>query len=135
MADTVLEGQTVMVWDPARVTPTPWPGIVDFYRGLEDRNHDFQPLRLLASHVASRPYAASLVGATSGTAMLVAAGSAPDWTRDALRVDLGLDGSIRFHAPESSPPRPGRSRAFQCDGERIVATFERAVRDAGWLEP
>jgi hypothetical protein len=122
-----------MVWDPARITPTPWFGVIEFFRNLEDRNHDFLPLRLLATHVASQAYAASLRGATSGTALLAAGGTSLDWKRDAIRVDVGLDGSIRFTLPAKDEARPAPPRTFECDGSKIVGSFERALRDAGWI--
>jgi hypothetical protein len=113
-----------MVWDPARVTPKSWAEVVDFFRNLEDRNHDFSPLGRLAERLASKPEAPPLFGATSGTSLLVARRASADWAHDALRVDVGLGGSIRFIVPG----KPAR----ECDGDRIVATFEALLRDAGW---
>jgi hypothetical protein len=122
-----------MVWDPARITPTPWLGVIEFFRNLEDRNHDFQPVRLLAAHVASQTYAASLRGATSGTSLLAAGGHAFDWKRHAIRVDVGLNGSIRFTLPAKEGARPASPRTFECDGAKIIESFERSLRDAGWI--
>jgi hypothetical protein len=121
-----------MVWDPARITPKPWGAIAHGYRHIEDRNHDFQPLRRLAEHVASARYAPSLFGATSGTALLVARAADADWTRDALRVDVGLGGSIRLVRPQKDQ---AKSATSECDGEKIVEAFEAFLREAGWVGP
>ncbi len=121
-----------MVWDPARITPKPWAAILESYRYIEDRNDDFRPLTRLAEHVASASYATSLFGATSGTALLVARSSDADWTRDALRVDVGLGGAIRLSRPQKDHARPTTS---ECEGERIVEAFEAFLREAGWVGP
>ncbi len=120
-----------MVWDPARVTPQPWEGILAFYRHVEERNDDFRPMRQLVEHVAGQPYAASIVGATSGTALLVAPRAEADWLHEALRVDVDLGGSIRFTLPAPPPARPS---SFECDGD-IVSAFESRLRKARWLIP
>jgi hypothetical protein len=117
-----------MVWDPARVTPKSWAGVVEFYRNLQDRNDDFSPLGRLAERLASRASsveAPPLFGATSGTSLLLARRADADWAHDALRIDVGLGGSIRFILP-------GKPGARECDGERIVETFEALLRDARW---
>ena len=119
-----------MVWDPARITPQPWPSVLAFYRQVEERNHDFLPLRHLVEHVASRPYAASIAGATSGTALLVAQNAGVDWVHEALRVDVDLSGSIRFTLPAAPLVRPA---TFTCAGD-IVTAFESRLRKARWIE-
>lgn len=119
-----------MVWDPTRIAPKPWPIVLELYRHLEDRNDDFRPLRRLVEHVASSPYASSIFAASSGTALLVAREAEADWTHDALRVDVGLSGSIRFSLP---PGRAGKPVTFECEGEKIIEAFERRLRDAGWV--
>ncbi len=118
-----------MVWDPARITPQPWPSVSAFYRYIEDRNKDFGPLLRLVDHVASRPYAASIAAATSGTALLVAPLGETDWVRRALRVDVDLGGSIRFTLPSATDARPA---SFECEGDIVVA-FEARLRKWGWL--
>src|SRR5271169_4058744 len=95
-----------MVWDPARITPKPWQGVLEFYRYVEERDDDFRPLRRLVEHVVSRPYAASIAAATSGTALLVAPRVQVDWALEAMRIDVDLSGSIRF-----TSPRRGLARA------------------------
>ena len=113
-----------MVWDRARVTPKPWQSVVEFFGHLADRNDDFRPLLHLVEHVASRAYAASVFAATSGTALLVAREAGGDWTVDALRVDVALNGSIRFTLPQRRLAKP---TTFECDGRTIVAEFERTM--------
>ncbi len=119
-----------MVWDPARITPRPWASVLEFYRHLEDRNHDFSPLRGLVEQVASSPRGSELFAATSGTALLVARQADADWKNDALRIDVGLSGSIRFVPPAKPPTRP---TAFERDGETVGVAFETFLRDAGWV--
>jgi hypothetical protein len=118
-----------MVWDPARITPRSWPEVIAMYRGLEDRNPDFEPMRRLAEHVASKPYAASVFAATSGTALLVAPRTDAIWAKDALRIDIDLGGEIRLAAPGSAP---GRAAGVACESAHVVATFEGHLRKAGW---
>jgi hypothetical protein len=113
-----------MVWDPARIVPRPWEDVVEFYRPLAERNDDFRPLLRLVEHVASRPYARSIFAATSGTALLVAREAAVDWAADALRIDIGLSGAIRFARPGKRPAKP---TTFECEAEKIVETFERSL--------
>ncbi len=115
-----------MVWDPKRITRKEWSEAALFFRNLEDRNSDFQPLRELVEHVALQRYAASLGAAVSGTALLVAPRDAVEWGASCLRIDVSLAGAVQLTAagrPTSSPP-PGRGA--------LAAAFERAVRDAGW---
>jgi hypothetical protein len=119
-----------MVWDPTRITAKPWPLALQLYRHLEDRNDDFRPLRRLVEHAASAPYGSSIFAATSGTALLVAREADANWTRDALRIDVGLSGSIRFVLPQE---RPGKSATFECEGEDVIEAFESRLRDAGWV--
>ena len=102
-----------MVWDPARVTPKPWESVLEFYRYVEDRNHDFQPLRRLVEHVASQPYAASIAGATSGTALLVAQHAEAEWAQEAIRIDVDLGGAVRFTFPQK---RLVKAATFECEG-------------------
>jgi hypothetical protein len=131
-----------MVWDPARIAPTTWPGALEFYRHIVDRNEDFRPLCQLVEHVGSRAYAASLAPATSGTALLVSraasASRAPqalpgadfDWVRDALRVDVDLRGAVRFTWPQGSG---AKAATFECVGTKVVGTFESFLRQATWI--
>jgi hypothetical protein len=120
-----------MVWDPKSITPRHWGDVVQFFRGLEDRNADYAPLSALATHVAAQSYAAALWAATSGTSLLIARRSNIDWTREALRVDLTLASAVRF-----IPPAKGRSRpnAFECDGVRAVASLQRFLRERAWIK-
>jgi hypothetical protein len=122
-----------MVWDPARVTVGSWQSVVEFYRHMGDRNHDFVPLRELAAHIASQPYAASLACATSGTALLVARGSpenTPRWARSALRVDVDFSGSIRVSVFDEPL---GKHVTIECDARGAIDVFERVIRQAGWI--
>jgi hypothetical protein len=119
-----------MVWDPARVTPKPWGSVRGFFRRLADRNDDFLPMLNLAEHVAFQAYATSIFAATSGTALLIARVAEGDWTLDALRVDVGLSGCIRFTFP---PRRLGKPTTFECEGKTIVEAFERFLRSAKWI--
>jgi hypothetical protein len=123
-------GNREMVWDPARITPNSWANVLLFYRHLEERNDDFRPLGHLVEHVASRPYASSIVAATSGTALLVARNAQADWTHEAVRIDVDLSGAIRFALPEK---RLVKATTFQCDGKKIVGTFESFLRKAAWV--
>ena len=121
-----------MVWDAARITPEPWPGIVAFYRHVEERNADFRPLLHLVEHVLGQTYSAAIASARSGTALLVAPGAQPDWVHDAIRVDVSLSGSIRF-----TFPRKGLAKlsTYECDGEGVVGAFESILRKAKWIGP
>jgi hypothetical protein len=121
-----------MVWDAARITPSSWANILEYYRYVEERNDDFRPLGHLVEYVAAQPYAATLAGATSGTALLVAPHAQADWTHDAVRIDVDLSGSIRL-----SPPRKGslRPAIIACEGPRIVGVFETFLRKARWIAP
>ncbi len=88
-----------MVWDPSRILPATWPGALEFYRHIEDRNHDFGALRQLVEHVGAQAYATSIFCATSGTSLLVA--PAAGWrmghgTRFEIDLDGSLSGGIRF---------------------------------------
>jgi hypothetical protein len=120
-----------MVWDPARITPRPWASVLESYRHLEDRNTDFGPLRGLVEQVVASARGSSLFAATSGTALLVAPQADADWKHDALRIDVGLSGSIRFVLPAKPPTRP---TTFERDGEKVGVAFESFLRDARWLE-
>ncbi len=119
-----------MVWDPARITPKSWESVLEFYRHVEDRNHDFQPLRRLVEHVVSQPYAASIAAATSGTALLVAQGVGAEWAHEAVRIDVDLGGSIRLTFPQK---RPVKAASLECDGARVVSAFESFLRQAKWV--
>jgi hypothetical protein len=121
-----------MVWDPTRITPKPWAGMLEFYRHIEERNDDFRPLGRLALHIASQAYAASIAGATSGTALLVARSADADWVHEAMRIDVSLAGSIRFTLPGTRLARP---MAVECEGDKIVGVFESLLRKAKWLGP
>jgi hypothetical protein len=119
-----------MVWDPARVTPKPWESVREFFRNLAERNDDFLPMLNLVEHVASQAYATSIFAATSGTALLIAREAEGNWTHDALRVDVGLSGSIRFTLPQR---RIGKATTFECEGKTIVDAFGRFLRSATWI--
>jgi hypothetical protein len=119
-----------MVWNPARITPRPWPHVIEFYRRIEDRNHEFSPMRVLAEHVASRPYAASVFAATSGTALLVAARADANWAREGLRIDVDLVGTIRFVLEGRLPARPS---VFRSETQNIVSAFEGFLHKAKWV--
>jgi hypothetical protein len=119
-----------MVWDPARITPKAWASVLEFYRHVEDRNDDFRPLRQLVEHVAAQAYAASLVGATSGTALLVAQQPEADWAHEAMRIDVDLGGSIRFTLPQKRLVKPA---TFECEGPKVVSFFESFLRQAKWV--
>jgi hypothetical protein len=118
-----------MVWDPSRIAPATWPGAIEFYRHIEDRNHDFGALRQLAEHVAAQAYASSLHCATSGTSLLVARRPDGEWATDSVRIDLDLSGAIRFVHVD---PRLPKSRIFTCESPSIVASFERFLALAKW---
>ena len=120
-----------MVWDPARITPRPWPGVIEFYRRIEDRNAEFRPMRLLAEHVASQPYAGSIFGATSGTALLVTAHAGADWMKHGVRIDLDLVGTICFVLQEHRGARP--HVILRSETDNVVASFEGFLRKARWL--
>ena len=120
-----------MVWDPSRITRRSWPEVVTFYRDLEDRNPDFQPLRELAEQVSARPYAASLSVATSGTALLVTPASVailpgPAAAMEALRMDIDMGGSVRLVMPGAGV------KPTVVEGP-IVAAFEHALKGTGWI--
>jgi hypothetical protein len=119
-----------MVWDPARITPKPWRSVLEFYRHVEDRNHDFEPLRCLVEHVASKPYAASIAAATSGTALLVAQHAEAEWAHEAMRIDVDLGGTIRLTFPRR---RLVKAASLECDGARVVGAFESFLRQAKWI--
>jgi hypothetical protein len=120
-----------MVWDPSRIAPASWPGAVEFYRHIEDRNHDFGALRQLVEHVASQPYASSIHCATSGTSLLVARRPDGAWASDSLRIDLDLSGAIRFVHTDPRRPKP---LIFACEGPAVVGAFERFLGRARWAE-
>jgi hypothetical protein len=114
-----------MVWDPKRIARVSWAEAAAFYRNLEDRNAEFEPLRALVEHVGAGPWAASLGAATSGTALLVAPIDAVEWATSSVRVDIGLGGHVQL----VPPGRPALSPA-----EGLLAdAFERVVRQAGWI--
>jgi hypothetical protein len=117
-----------MVWDPTRIEPRSWRDAHAFYAALEDRNHDFAPLRHLVAHVGAQAYARSLLGATSGTALLVAATGTSDWGREALRLDLALSGSIRILRPGAS-----NKASTLVEDAKVIRTFEQIVRKLGWI--
>ena len=114
-----------VVWDPARIHPQSWSALEGFYRRLEDRNHDFGPLRSLVEHIASRPYAPSIFGATSVTALLVAQRADADWAHDALRIDLDLSSTVRFFFA-------GKPIPYASERHSAVDGFDAFVRKAGW---
>jgi hypothetical protein len=114
-----------MVWDPKRITRISWAGAAAFYRNLEDRNAEFEPLRALVEYIGAEPWAASLGAATSGTALLVAPLDTVEWATASLRVDVGLDGRVQL-VPA------GRPQLSPADGS-LVKAFERIVREAGWV--
>jgi hypothetical protein len=114
-----------MVWDPKRIARVSWAEAAAFYRNLVDRNAEFEPLRAFVEHAGSEPWAASLGAATSGTALLVAPLDAVDWATSSVRVDVGLGGSVLLVPPGRPPLSP--AEGF------LVKTFERVVREAGWV--
>jgi hypothetical protein len=114
-----------MVWDPKRIARVSWAEAAAFYCNLQDRNSEFEPLRVLVEHLGSGPWAASLGAATSGTALLVAPLDTADWATSSVRVDIRLGGSVQL----VPPGRPAMSPA-----EGLLAkAFERVVREAGWM--
>ena len=122
-----------MVWDAARITPSSWANILEYYRYVEERNDDFRPLGHLVEHVAAQPYAATLAGATSGTALLVAPHAQADWTHDAVRID------VDSRAARSGCRLPGRGpssrRSFACEGPRIVGSSRPSSARRGGSAP
>jgi len=127
-----------MVWEPSQIAPKSWAEVVTFYEGIEDRNHDFVPLRQLGQHVAGQGYATSIAAATSGTALLVAPVGArgivgtTEWAAGALRVDIDLSGSVRFAVPAGGQRSPRVVTLVH--NTAAIATFERLLRDAGCIE-
>jgi hypothetical protein len=124
-----------MVWDPRRITRRSWAEVAVFYRDIEDRNTDFQPLRELAEHAATQVYATSIGAATSGTALLVApvavlAGDAAAAT--SLRIDVALSGALTIVAPANQ--RRASSAPASVAPPMLVGAFERFLRDAGWID-
>jgi hypothetical protein len=116
-----------MVWDPKRIARVSWAEAAAFYRNLEDRNSEFEPLRVLVEHVGAQPWAASLGAATSGTALLVAPPDTVEWAATScLRVDVGLGGHVQL----VSAGRPSLSPADAF----LAKEFERVVREAGWVQ-
>ncbi|MGH7434359.1 MAG: hypothetical protein ACRENE_01650 [Polyangiaceae bacterium] len=120
-----------MVWDPKRIARVSWAEAAVFYRNLEDRNSEFEPLRALVEHLGSEPWAASLDAATSGTALLVAPPDTTDWATSSVRVDVRLGGSVQL-VPPGLPALPGRPAQSPADG-LLAKAFERVVREAGWV--
>jgi hypothetical protein len=114
-----------MVWDPKRITRASWAEAAAFYRSLEDRNAELEPLRALVEYLGSAPWAASLGAATSGTALLVAPLDTVDWATSSVRVDISLGGSVLL-VPA------GRPSLSPAEG-LLVKAFERVVREAGWV--
>jgi hypothetical protein len=124
-----------MVWDPRRITRRSWAEVAAFYRDIEDRNTDFQPLRELAEHAATQVYATSIGAATSGTALLVApvavlAGD--DAAATSLRIDVALSGALTIVAPANQ--RRTSSAPASVALPMLVGAFERFLRDAGWID-
>jgi hypothetical protein len=115
-----------MVWDPKRIARVSWAEAAAFYRNLEDRNAEFEPLRALVEHVDAQPWASSLSAATSGTALLVAPAHTVEWgATSCMRVDVGLGGHVQL-VPT------GRPSLSPADG-LLAKAFERVVREAGWV--
>jgi hypothetical protein len=124
-----------MVWDPKKITRRSWAEVGAFYRGLEDRNTDFQPLRELAEHAAAQPYAPSLGAATSGTALLVAplvVLTREDAAIESLRIDVDLSGAVQLVVPASQ--RGAARSSTTVPPAKLVAAFERFLGDAGWVD-
>ncbi len=124
-----------MVWDPKKITRRSWAEVAAFYRNIEDRNTDFQPLRELAEHAAAQAYAPSIGVATSGTALLVAPVAVlarEDAPGACLRIDLALSGALTIVAPASQ--RRASSPPASIPAPMLVAAFERFLRDAGWID-
>jgi hypothetical protein len=101
-----------MVWDPKRIARVSWDEAAAFYRNLEDRNAEFQPLRALVEEVRSRPWIASLDAATSGTALLVAPPGVAEWATASVRVDVALDGSVQLTAPGKPSVAPAEGHVM-----------------------
>jgi hypothetical protein len=119
-----------MVWDPKRITPKGWADVVAFYGPIEDRNHDFRPLRALAEHVAAQAYGASLSAAVSGTALLVTRRAGADWAQHSLRIDVGLSGSIRLVVQHRGTAKP---TTLETDSvPALVAAFEGLLAKTDW---
>lgn len=121
-----------MVWDPRRIEPRSWADVVAFYRYLEDRNDDFRPLRTLAEHIATQAYAASLSAAVSGTALLVTRGQHAEWTKESLRIDVGLSASIRFVVHHHGAAKPAAFETENPTVPALIAAFEGIVTKADW---
>jgi hypothetical protein len=121
-----------MVWDPKRIEPRSWADIVAFYRHIEDRNDDFRPLRALTEHIAAQAYAPSLLAAVSGTALLVTRRPGAEWTRDSLRIDVDLSGSIRFVVHPRGVAKPTSFETENPTASALVDAFERIVTKADW---
>ena len=118
-----------MIWDPSRIERKSWADVHAFYAALEDRNHDFAPLRVLAAHVRAQPYSSSLAVAVSGTSLLVAPKGHSDWPREAVRVDLDFGGVVRFDRPGAS----SKSGTLVHDDAKVIAHFERVLQELRWL--
>lgn len=113
-----------MVWDPTHVTPRPWVSVVAFYRALEERNADFQSMRLFAEHLSTHAHAGGRFGATSGTALFVAWRPDADWLHEGVRIDVELSGAIAFVRLSTGPP-PRNGGVQRADAASMVRTFER----------
>lgn len=114
-----------MVWDPKRIARVSWAEAATFFRSLEDRNADFEPIRALVEHVGAQPWSASLGAATSGTALLIAPLDTVEWATSSVRVDIDLGGHVQL-VPA------GRPSLSPAEGF-LVNAFERVVREAGWV--
>jgi hypothetical protein len=121
-----------MVWDPKRIRPQSWSEVIAFYRGIEDRNDDFRPLRGLVEHIAAQGYASSLSPAVSGTALLITRGAGADWARDGLRIDVGLSASIRFVVQRRGEAKPTTLEIENTTVPALVTTFEGLLQKADW---
>jgi hypothetical protein len=124
-----------MVWDPRKITPRSWPQVAAYYQSLEDRNTDFQPLRVLAEHVVAQTYATSLGAATSGTALLVAPADVlarQDVAAGSIRIDVDLSGSVQIVAPAHL--RGPKDAPVRVPPAAIIGTFERILQSANWID-
>jgi hypothetical protein len=121
-----------MVWDPKRINPQSWGEVVAFYRGIEDRNSDFRPLRALSEHISRQGYVSSLFAAVSGTSLLVTRHKGADWARDGLRIDVGLSASIRFVVQRRGEPKPTTLETDDPSVVALVVTFERLLEKDDW---
>ena len=106
-----------MVWDPARITPQPWQSVLAFYRYVEERNHDFRPLRppgrarRLRSRTPRRSPGRRLERRCSWPSM-------PRPTGSTTRCASTSTSAGRF-ASRFPPHRSSRPASFECEGDVV----------------